>query len=89
MNKKQTGMILAAAAGILFATASFADNASSNMQLAAGQVKCMGANSCKGMGACKTVSNSCKGHNKCKGQGMMMTDSAKSCTDQGGKVMTE
>jgi hypothetical protein len=31
----------------------------------------MGANACKGQGACKTASNACKGQNACKGKGFM------------------
>lgn len=32
---------------------------------------CVGANSCKGTGACKTASNACKGQNACKGKGYL------------------
>ena len=48
---------------------------------AADGVKCMGINSCKGHGSCKTASNDCKGHNSCKGQGWVSTKSAKECMD--------
>src|SRR5436853_79182 len=34
----------------------------------AGQVKCMGINSCKGTAACKSAKSSCQGMNACKGQ---------------------
>lgn len=88
MIKKQTGMILATAVGILFTTASFADTSMSNAQLAADQVKCSGINSCKGMSTCKTASNACKGMNQCKGQGITMTDTTKTCMDKGGTVVT-
>lgn len=48
-------------------------------------VKCIGANACKGMSACKTAKNACKGLNACKGQGIVMI-SAKSCMEQGGRL---
>ncbi len=88
MTKKQSALILAATAAALFATASIADVATTGATLADNQVKCMGANSCKGQGSCKTASNSCKGQNTCKGQGFIMTNTAKDCTDQGGTVST-
>jgi hypothetical protein len=34
---------------------------------------CVGANACKGKGACKSASNACKGQNGCKGKGFMET----------------
>lgn len=78
-NKKMMGATLAAAAAIAFVVApvsSFAGTASKN-------VPCYGANSCKGMSACKTAKNACKGHNSCKGQGMLMKTS-KQCDKMGG-----
>jgi hypothetical protein len=33
---------------------------------------CVGANACKGQGACKSVSNACKGQNACKGKGFLV-----------------
>jgi hypothetical protein len=40
---------------------------------AAEEVKghCVGANACKGQGACKTANNACKGLNGCKGLGYL------------------
>lgn len=78
---KKTGLILAAAVGALFATASFAadDHNEAN-------VKCVGGNACKGQSACKGASSSCKGQNNCKGTGYTMVKSEKECTDMGGKV---
>jgi hypothetical protein len=72
--------MIAAAAAALFATA-FATAAS------AADVKCMGINTCKGTGACKTAENGCKGQNTCKGHGWTPSASAKECTDKGGKVV--
>jgi hypothetical protein len=52
-------------------------------------VKCAGANSCKGQGSCSGADNSCKGQNSCKGKGWTHTASAKDCTDKGGTVMKD
>ncbi len=83
MKKIYNGIILAAMAGTLFASASFAAENSGSQDAS---VKCSGANACKGQSACKTATSSCKGQNSCKGQGYIMTNSAKECTDKGGKV---
>ena len=75
---KRTMMTTAAA---IFAIGTLASPA-----FAAG-VKCAGANSCKGHGACKTASNACKGQNACKGKGFTEASTAAECTAKGGKVM--
>jgi hypothetical protein len=49
------------------------------------KVKCVGANDCKGHGACKSAQNDCKGQNSCKGKGFIHTSSSKECSDKGGK----
>lgn len=36
-----------------------------------GKGHCVGANACKGQGACKTAANACKGQNACKGKGFL------------------
>jgi hypothetical protein len=59
--------IAAAAAALLLAGAALAPAAQA--EEAMGQ--CIGANSCKGQGACKSASNSCKGQNACKGKGFL------------------
>lgn len=82
--KKQVGAILAAAVGVMFSTASFADATTHHGK--EGTIKCHGANSCKGTSACKTATNACKGQNSCKGSGYIMTKDEKECTDKGGKV---
>ena len=51
------------------------------------QVKCVGANSCKGQSSCKSAQNDCKGKNACKGQGFVKT-TAQDCKDKGGTVAT-
>jgi hypothetical protein len=56
-------------------------------QAADTSVHCMGVNSCKGTGACKTASNACKGQNSCKGMGFVIEKSAMDCEKAGGKVI--
>lgn len=49
------------------------------------QVRCYGANACKGQGSCKTANNACKGQNECKGQGFMMMEEM-ACIDHFGRA---
>ena len=77
---KKTTVALAAAA--LFVAGNIAAVSTANAA-----VKCTGANSCKGMSACKTASSACKGMNSCKGQGFTEAADAAACTKAGGKVM--
>lgn len=86
MSMKTTGLVLAATAAVLFATATFADNVTSS-QAASADVKCSGINACKGQGSCKSANNSCKGQNTCKGTGWSPTKSADECTKAGGTVI--
>jgi len=78
--KKITGVLLAAAAAGMFATAPVAHAAKHE-----GKVMCEGVNGCKGQGACKTAANACKGMNGCKGKGVMEMSMA-DCTAKGGKT---
>lgn len=83
-------LALAAAAATLFIAgcAGQGGGTSGTMQTAdAGtvQVKCYGANACKGQAECKTAMNECKGHNACKGQGFM-TMTEKACIDHLGRA---
>ena len=55
---------------------------------AAKEVKCAGANGCKGTGSCHSATNECKGKNGCKGKGWMKT-SEKKCKDKGGTVIAD
>jgi hypothetical protein len=80
--KKLSGLALATAAAGLFATAIATPALAAKHE---GNVKCMGANACKGKSDCATAEHSCKGHNKCKGHGMNMM-SAADCKTKGGKV---
>ena len=91
MNKRTRGAILVSAVATLFlATAAMAQEpdaaASSGAQMQSASVKCVGANACKGQGACKSAQNDCKGHNACKGKGFVNTSSQDECTQKGGHV---
>lgn len=86
MNKKVfSGAALATTVGLMFlAHPVFAQGSPSSGQPA--QVKCVGANDCKGKSACKTASSPGPGQNSCKGQGLAMTSTEQECTDKGGHV---
>jgi len=83
--KKTTiaGAMLATAVALSF-TGSVVYAADSSTQPA--QLKCLGANACKGQSACKTATNDCQGKNSCKGKGYVVTTDAKSCEAKGGHV---
>lgn len=85
-TRKVTSTLLATAVAVAFGaiTANAADAPSPSTQ--APQVKCLGANACKGQSACKTASNDCKGQNSCKGKGYVATTNEKSCEAMGGHV---
>ena len=85
IQKKTVGATLATAAAAMFVAGAALTAVPSAAQ--ADGVKCMGINSCKGTGVCKTASNACKCHNSCKGHGWVPVKSAKECTDKGGKVV--
>jgi len=84
IQKKTVGTTLATAAAAMFIAGAALTGAPSAAQ--ADGVKCMGINSCKGHGSCKTAKNDCKGMNACKGQGWVSTSSADECTSKGGTV---
>jgi uncharacterized membrane protein len=83
--KKATiaGAMLATAVALAF-TGSALNAADTSPQPA--QLKCLGANACKGQSACKTATNDCQGKNSCKGKGYVVTTDAKSCEAKGGHV---
>mgnify|MGYP006449188857 FL=1 len=83
-HSKTLGVTLATAAAALF-VAGAAMTIAPTAAKAEG-VKCMGVNSCKGQGVCKTASNECKGLNACKGHGFIFVDSAADCTAKGGTI---
>ena len=81
-SRKIAGAVLATAVALSFAAPVRADDSSSKPA----QVRCMGANACKGQSACKTAANDCKGQNGCKGKGYVMAANADECAKQGGHV---
>lgn len=80
-TKRAAGLAIAAAAAALFVTgcANQGTTHSSGGAVTA-NVKCFGANACKGQSECKTEMSSCKGHNECKGQGFKMM-SERACVE--------
>ncbi len=86
MNKRiATGAVLAPAVGLMFLARPVLARESSTSGHQA-QVKCVGANDCKGKSSCKSAQNDCKGQNSCKGKGFIETSTDKECTDKGGRV---
>jgi hypothetical protein len=82
------GAILTAAVGMMFiANPSFAQEATPSSSQQA-NVKCVGANDCKGKSACKTATSPVPGQKSCNGQGMKMTSTEQDCKDRGGHVET-
>lgn len=77
--KTTSSLTLAAAAAAMFALAPISASAGDE------EMKCVGANACKGQSACKTASSECKGLNACKGQGFVMATKA-ACEEAGGTV---
>ncbi|PNS09697.1 hypothetical protein [Solilutibacter silvestris] len=78
--KNASGLSVALAAAALFMTAPIVQAADSG---SAPMGHCMGANACKGQGACKSTSNACKGQNACKGKGFTEA-TKKDCKVAGG-----
>ncbi len=83
MKKNILGITLATAAALAFSAAPITSSLANST---AHEVKCMGANACKGQGSCKSKLNSCKGQNSCKGKGITMMSSKKACQDAKGTV---
>jgi uncharacterized membrane protein len=80
LNQSSGMTIATAAAALILSGAMLAATATAD----AAKGHCVGANACKGQGACKAASNDCKGMNACKGQGYLdMTE--EECAQKGGK----
>ena len=79
------GAMIATAVALAF-TASGLNAADASPSTQPQQIKCLGANSCKGQSACKTATNDCQGKNSCAGKGYITTADAKSCEAKGGHV---
>ena len=82
----KTGAAIAATVAALFAAGAMV---APTVAHADEGVKCVGSNSCKGHGACKTATNDCKGMNACKGQGWESKASKEECEAAGGHVMMD
>ena len=67
ISAKSGSALAAAAATLLVAGAVVAPVQAAEMA----KGHCIGANACKGHGACKTAKNGCSGKNACKGQGFI------------------
>jgi hypothetical protein len=78
------GAVLATAVALAFTGNAFAADASPSTQPQ--QLKCLGANACKGQSACKTATNDCMGKNSCAGKGYIVTADAKTCEAKGGHL---
>jgi len=89
MKSARNGVLLASAAAMMFiagtAMAQGTMSGPNAMSAETAKVKCVGANDCKGHGACKSAQNDCKGQNSCKGKGFIHTSTTKECSDKGGK----
>lgn len=85
---KLRGVVIATAALGLMAAGAMTAGADQNGQ-GDSKVKCSGINKCAGKGNCAASdgSHACAGKNSCHGKGWVYTDSAESCTEQGGTVM--
>jgi hypothetical protein len=80
------GAMLATAVALTFTASVLHAGDSPSPATEAAQIKCLGANACKGQSACKTATNDCQGKNSCSGKGYIITADAKTCTDKGGHV---
>ena len=85
-TSRVAGAVIATAVALAFTSSGLNAGDAPSPSAQAAQIKCLGANACKGQSACKTVNNDCKGKNSCKGKGYVVTSDAKSCADQGGHV---
>ena len=90
MNKL-TGAVVASVVAGLFAGNALAAGAkdTKDSKTTSAKVKCTGVNDCKGKGECSGDGHGCAGNNSCKGKGWITMDSAKACTDKGGKVLAD
>ena len=80
------GAMLATAVALAFTGSAVSAGDAPSGSTQAAQLKCLGANACKGQSACKTATNDCQGKNSCKGKGYVVTTDAKSCETLGGHV---
>lgn len=81
IRTSSTAPLLAATVAALFAAVPMAHAGTTGT---AKLGHCVGANACKGQGACKSAANACKGQNACNGQGFTEA-TASACKVAGGK----
>jgi hypothetical protein len=79
------GVLLAASAAALFATAAGMAAEEQRTEVEA-LVHCAGINACKQTSECRSATNACKGQNSCKGAGWISVKKS-DCEAQGGKVV--
>lgn len=82
-SRRATSMALVAAAAALFVTGCANQGATQGggSGTVTANVKCFGANGCKGQSECKSEMSACKGQNECKGHGFMMM-SERACVEK-------
>ena len=83
MKGMKKGLVIAGTAAALMAAGFVAAPAF------AADVKCQGANACKGKSECKSANNACKGQNTCKGKGFVSMSDEAACKKAGGTVMED
>jgi hypothetical protein len=81
-SKRATTLAIAAAALFITGCANQGGaHSSGSGATVTANVKCFGANACRGQSECKTEMSACKGHNECKGQGFEML-SERACVEK-------
>ena len=83
-----TKVLLASAVAGLVALGALGGTALAADKTDDGKVKCYGANTCKGTGACGGAGHACAGKNGCKGQGFTKADSEEACLKMAGGRLT-
>ncbi len=88
-GKKALGLVVAASVIGLLSTGVQFTGEGDHGDKSKGDVKCAGANACKGTGACAAAdgSHACGGKNECKGKGWIYVASAEECEEKGGTVV--
>ena len=87
-TKTSSKVLLASAVAGLIAASTFRAPAMAADKTDDGKVKCYGANTCKGTGACGGAGHACAGKNGCKGQGFTKADSEEACLKMAGGRLT-
>lgn len=90
MKQTLSGVMLAQAVAALFISGAILKSpaAAGDSVEGVSTIKCLGVNSCKGQGSCKSADNTCKGQNGCEQKGWVEL-SADDCMAKGGKELPE